>query len=227
VFRVLISVIFGGMAFWFLRNRYDRKEPTIWFLVWLMTAAANYALSAVAFWVDDRAISQSFWVASFVALSASLFLVFAFARSFSVDASHALFFWSVPLMFNAALIIMNPEAIFVRSGDSWVLREINAAVVICIAIITFYALSALYYAFMLHHTLRSHRQKAELHNFRYILGGLLIVFSSAAVGGWLKASVNPWIPVLEIGNLLGALMIMRVVTGPIAGIRMREARGER
>jgi hypothetical protein len=226
ILRVLIAVLFGGMAAWFLRYRYDRKEPSVWFFMWLVASALNYALSAAAYWVADTTISQSLWAASFVVLSMSLFLIFGFARSFTVDASHILFYWSVPLMFNVSLIMMYPEALFARSGDLWALKEFNGAVGISIAINAFYAMLALFYIAMLYRTLRSHDQKKELHNSRYVLAGLLLLFITAAAGGWLKASVNTEMPVLEIGNLIGALVIMRGVIGPLRGFGVRKTQGE-
>jgi len=227
VYRVLIAVLFGGMAAWFLRYRYDRKEPSIWFFLWLTASALNYALSAAAYWVGDMTISQSLWAASFTVLSISLFLIFGFARSFKVDASYTLFFWTIPLMFSMALTIMYPEAIFDRIGDIWVLKEFNAATLVYLIIDVFYALLALYYISMLYRTLKSHGQRKELHNTRYILAGLLIVFVTVAVGSWLKASTDPGLPVVEIGNLLGALMILWGVTGPTTALATRKAEGER
>ena len=226
VLRVLIAILFGGLAAWFLRYRYDRKEPSIWFFAWLVVSALNYALSAAAYWVADMTISQSLWLASSVILSLSLFLIFAFARSFIVDASHVLFYWTIPLMFNVALIIMEPEALFARTGDLWAIKEFNAAAASYIAIDMFYGLLAIYYVFALYGTLRSHDQVRESHNWGYILAGLLTVFASAAVGSWLKASLDPGIPVVEIGNLLGALLVMRGVTGPIFDFATRRAEGE-
>ena len=226
VLRILIAVLFGGIAAWFIRYRYDGSETSVWFLAWLVATAVSYALRVVAYWVGDMTISRNFCIASFTVLAASLFLIFGFARSFSVDADYTLLFWSLPLMFVMALVIMNPEALFYRDGGFWVLKEFNATVTIFVAIYGLYALLGLYYAGMLYRTLRSHDQKRELHNFRYILGGLLVVFISAAVGGWLKASVSSGMPVLEIGNLIGALLIMRGVTGPIEGLWLRRAQGE-
>ncbi|MBN2028508.1 MAG: hypothetical protein JW854_17285 [Actinobacteria bacterium] len=227
VYRVLIAVLFGGMAAWFLRYRYDRKEPSVWFFVWLVASALNYALSAAAYWVKDMTISQSLCAASFTVLSISLFLIFGFARSFTVDASHLLFYWSVPLMFSMALTIMYPEALFVRSGDIWVLKKLNAATGVYIAIGALYAMLAVYYIGVLYRTLRSHGQKKEMKNTLYILAGLLLLFITAAVGGWLKASTDPGIPVVEIGNLIGALMIVWGVTGPMTAFTARKAEGER
>ncbi len=226
VLSILIAVLFGGIAAWFLRYRYDRSEPSIWFFSWLVTTAFSYVLGTVAYWVGDTTLSRNFWIASFAVFTASLFLIFGFARSFSVDASYMLLFWALPLMVGMALVIVNPEALFSRSGDLWILKEYSAPVVIFVAINALYALLALYYAGMLYRTLRSHDQKRELHNFRYILAGLLVFFISAAVGGWLKSSVNSEMPVLEIGNLIGALLIMRGVTGPIEGLWLRKAQGE-
>ncbi len=227
ILRVLIAVLFGGMAAWFLIYRYDRKEPSVWFFVWLVAIALSYASRAAAYWVGDMTISQSLWVASSLALSVGIALIFGFARSFNVDASHVLFYWSVPLMFNIALILMEPESLFYRNGDLWVLKEYNAATAIFFAINAFYSLLAIYYAAMLYRTLKSHDQKKELGNFRFVLAGLLLVFASVAAGGWVKASIDPGIPLEEIGNLIGALLIMRGVTGPITGFTSRRVQGER
>ena len=221
-----MALLFGGMAAWFLRYRYDRKEPSIWFFIWLVAASATNAFGALSWWVDDFSISGDLWIASAVCLSASIFLIFGFARSFSVEAKYTLLFWSVPFMLNAAVIIVGSHAIYERSGSSWIPQGYGGTALVHVALDSFYALLILYYVIVLYLELRTHAQRQELINFRYILGGLAIMFLSVSIGGWLRATVNPEIPVPEIGTIVGALLIMRGVVGPVAGFAARKAQGE-
>ena len=226
ILSVLVAILFGGMAVWFLRYRFDRKEPSTWFFLWLVAASAIYTFNAASYWVTSPTISQSFWIASSVSLSVTVFLIFGFARSFSVEADYTLLFWSVPLMFNVSMVIVNADSLFRRSGKAWIPQGYNAYVGVYIAIDTFYAVLAIYYAVMLYRALKSHDQKKDSGNARYVLEGLVLVFISAAIGGWLKTSVNAQIPVFEIGTVIGALLIMRGVAGPKVGFGTRKAQGE-
>jgi hypothetical protein len=217
ILNVLMTVLFAGTAVWYLRYRFDRKEPSVWFFAWLVAAAASSAFGAASWWISDNGISEGFWVASAVCLSLTVFLIFAFARSFATEAGYTLVFWSVPLMFDVALIIYNSEVLFVRSGNGWVPKDYSTAFYVHVAIVSFYALLAIYHAVMLYVAMRSQAQRQELNSIRLILGGLIITFAAAVAGGWVRMSVNEEIPIIEVGMIVGALLIVLGIVGPWPG----------
>lgn len=222
-----MAALFAGAALWFMRYRFDRKEPSAWFFGWLVTAAAGNAFSAASWWVGDYTVSKWLYVATNVCLMGAVFLFFAFMRSFSIEAGYMLLFWSVPLMFGAALVIYDLEALFVREGRGWVPKGFSAPYAVHALLLAFYVLWALYYAVMTYAALRRHAQKQELHGFRFILGGLVVTFISVAAGSWLRMSVNADLPAVELGDLVGALLIFRGVAGPRLGsVRAKRIKGE-
>lgn len=225
VLRVIMALLFGSAAAWFVRYRYDRKEASAWFVMWLIATAASDAFFAVSYWVADESISMTFWVASFVSLSLGIFFIFAFARSFSLEATYALFFWSLPLMFGVSLSIVGSEALFLRSGRAWIPKGWSAAFVIQVAVIAFYVLLALYYAVVLYLDLRAHSGKQELSRFGFIFLGVALIFLSISVGGWLKMDIDPEIPFLEVGTLVGAILVLRGIVRPRMGFVRTRSRG--
>ena len=225
ILRVVIAVLFGGMAAWFLRYRFDRGEPAHWFFTWLVTAAAAGAFSAVSWWVGDETISRSFWIVHAMSLSLGVFLIFGFTRSFGSKVDYTLLLWSLPLMFDLAVIIVDSQFLYRRSGDTWVPRADNAFFYVHLALNIFYIIMSLYYCFMVYAALRSQEQKEEAVRFRYIFAGLLVIFVSVSVADQLRGTMNPAIPIAEIGSLLGAALLLIGVVEPKAGFLGRKKQG--
>ncbi len=146
ILRLFVAALFCAMAAWFKRYRFDRGEPARWFFVMLVVFAVSMALSAISWWIKDDTISKSFWIAYWVALSCSAFLVFGFARSFGSKADFMLLFWAIPLMFDIALIIVGNNYLMERSGSTWVPRTENIAYYVHWAINGAYAVLSLYVA---------------------------------------------------------------------------------
>lgn len=225
ILRLLLAVLFGGMAIWFRRFRFNRGEPACWFFAFLVAVAVSSALSAASWWIRDDTISRSFWVAHWGTLSLSVFLTFGFARSFSNKADYTLLFWSLPLMFDLAIIVVDSHLLLRRSGNSWVPYTDNAFFFSHIAINLLYALMSLYYCFMVYATLRSHGQKEEAAHFGYVLAGLLVIFASQFVAGSLRAALNPGNPITEAGTLLGSALLLIGVVEPKIGFLEKNKQG--
>jgi hypothetical protein len=226
VLRALMAVLFGGTAVWFMRYRYDRKEQSVWFFMWLTASAASFAFSAMSWWVRDMTISEDLWIASFVCLTFSVFLIFGFARSFSVEARFTLLFWALPLMLDIAIVVVGSQAIFRRDGNSWIPKGYTSVFYLQIALNSFYALLAVYYIVVLYIALKPHAQKQEFDNVRFIMAGLLITLFSISVGGWLRTSISPDVALTELGTIIGTLLILRGIVGPNLGFRKKKTQGQ-
>jgi hypothetical protein len=212
--RMFMAALFFAMALWFRRYRFDRGEPARWFFAMLVAFALSLALSAISWWIQDDTISKSFWIAYWVALSCSAFLVFGFARSFGSKADFKLLFWSIPLLFDIALIIVGNNYLVERNGSTWVPRIQNNVYYVHWAINGAYAVLSIYYCIMAYVALRTHDQKEEEIHFRYVLAGLLVIFVSQLAAGPIRAALNPGNPITEIGTLLGALLLLIGVVEP-------------
>lgn len=224
--RMLTAVVSCAMAAWFKRYRFNRGEPALWFFAMLTTFALSMALSAVSWWVGDEAISKSFWIAYWIALSGSAFLVFCFARSFGPKADIGLLFWSIPLMFDVALIVVAERHIFERSGGTWVPVLASSAYIVHWSINAAYAVLSVYFCFIAYLALKSHGQREELVHFRFVLYGLVIIFISQLAAGLLRASLSPWNPIAELGTLAGAVLLLVGVVEPRRKIKKRLRQGE-
>ena len=173
----------------------------------LIAAAVSVLLSALSWWIGDETISRSFWIAHLMALSLSIFLVFGFTRSFNSKTDFTLLFWSLPFMLDMAIIIVDSQYLFERSGNSWIPRGDNAFVYLHIGIAVFYAAISLYYGFMVYNALKLHDQREKSIRFRYILAGLLVIFAAQVVAAPIRAVLTTTSPVAEGGTLIGALLL--------------------
>lgn len=225
IFRMLLAVLLGGMAVWFIRSRPHRGEPAQWFFALLVAAALSGVLSAVSWWIPDETISRSFWIAYWISLSLTVFLVFCFTRSFGSKADFTLLFWSIPIMLDLAIIIIDNAFLFERSGNTWAATADNAFVYLHIAIIVFYAGMSIYYCFMVYRALKSHDQKEESARFRYILAGLLVIFVSQLIAGPFRSLFKPGNPINEIGTLIGTLLLLLGIVEPKLAFLERKRQG--
>jgi hypothetical protein len=212
--RVFIAALFCAMAVWFKRYRFERGEPARWFFLMLIAFALSLALSAISWWIRDDTISKSFWIACWVALSCSAFLLFGFARSFGSKADFTLLFWSIPLLFDIALIIIGNNVLMERVGSTWVPRAERNVYYLHWAINGAYAVLSVYYCIMAYLALKSHDQREETAHFRYVLAGLLVIIISQLAAGPLRAALNPGNPISEIGTLLGTVLLLIGVVEP-------------
>lgn len=215
-FRLLLAALIGGMAAWFMRSRSDRGEPGWWFLALLLTASLSALLSAISWWIGDETISRSFWMAHWITLSLSICLVFCFTRSFNSKPDLTLLFWSLPFMLDLALIIIDGQYLFERSGNTWMPQGDNAFVYLHIGISAFYAAISLYNCVMVYNALKLHDEKEKSMRFRYILAGLLVIFAAQVVVAPLRAVTTSASPVAEGGTFIGGLLLWRGIVEPKA-----------
>jgi hypothetical protein len=224
VVRLLLAVIMGGMAAWFTRSHTERGEPGYWFLALLLTASVCALLGAVALWVGDDTISQSFWIARCATLSLSIFLVFCFARSFNSTTNYTLLFWALPFLLDLSIIIVDIQHIYNRSGRDWMINTPNALSYIHLAIAVFYAAVSFYFWYMVYSALKAHEDRKKSVRISYMLAGLLIIFASQVAVAPLRAYLSSASPIVEAGSLLGAFLLWLGIAEPRAILIERKKR---
>ncbi len=216
ILRLLLAILMGGMAVWFMRSSSERGEAGYWFLALLLVASTSALLSAVSWWVKGDTVSRSFWMAHTITLSLSIFLVFCFTRSFNSKPNFTLLFWSLPFMLDLAIIIVDAGHLVQRSGRAWVPKGGNAFLYLHMGIAVFYAVISLYYCFMVYNALKLSDERRKSVRFGYILAGLLIIFASQLMAASLHAILSPSSPVAEAGSLVGAFLLWLGIVEPRA-----------
>lgn len=216
------AAVLVGIAVWYRSRGGARGETGNWFLLWLLAGAFATVFSSVSWWVRDNTISLSFYQVNSVFAAASAFFVFAFARSFSRSVDYVLFFWSIPLQFTVAAILLNGIDMFRREARLWVFNEGSPAMWINAGALILYAALSIAYIVLLLRDLRREGRSREEQRVKVVLAALLILFYAEVMEGVLGA--RSWfgahVPLVEICELAGAL----VLAGAVAGRRWSGAR---
>ncbi|MGQ9757355.1 MAG: hypothetical protein ACUVRX_04265 [Actinomycetota bacterium] len=218
------ALVLLGIALWFRYRSGVKGETTLWFLLWLLTAALSAVFSAASFWVKDRMVSLSFFQATLVLVVLSSFFVFLFARSFGRSVDYRAYFWSLPLQLAAAAVLANGETMLCRKNRIWVIDNSSSASWLVAAVLVFYSLLAIYYIFVLIWELRREGLGPEAERMSVILAALLILFYANVMGGILGARkwFEGYIPLVELADLAAALVLALGVAG-----RLRSRGGSR
>ncbi len=211
---LLTAAVLTGVAAWFHRHAGKRGEIGLWFLVWVIAGALSAVFSAVSWWLRDLTISLSFRQMAMVLTLMSSFFVFLFARSFARNSDHTLFFWSLPLQFAAAAVLINGDKAFSHNGNTWVLEIRSPPVLVNAAAMLFYAVLALFHILALLQVLRREGREREGRRVSIVLAALLFLLCANVLGDVLGA--RNWfgsrIPLVELAWLVGALILARAVT---------------
>jgi len=209
------AAVLVGIAFWYRSRAGVSGETGRWFLLWLLAGALGAAFSSISWWMGDDTISLSFYQVTSVFAVGSTFFVFAFARSFGRSADYTLFFWSLPLQFAVAAILVNGGDLFNRDGRLWVFDNESPVTWINAAALMLYAVMAIAYVVVLLRDLRREGKNREGQRVKVVLAALLILFYAEVMEGILGA--RSWwgghVPLVEIAELAGALVLARVVAG--------------
>jgi len=214
ILLVVIAVILLGIAVWFRYYASRGGESAVLFQMWLLSGSLAAASAASSFWINDPSISHSFYMGYRMLLSTSIFILFVFAHSFSRKSDYTLFFWSVPLMFDIAQVIVNGDEMFRVMGNSYVPDFANPFSVIHVTIALFYTVMALYYLGMLYIDLGKagkSRQKRQVLLF-------IVAFATMLILMLLESQIRSWldvnIPIGGIGIISGAMIIVLALRGP-------------
>lgn len=210
---LITAAVLAGVAAWFSGRAGTRSEIGLWFLVWVIAGALSAVFSAVSWWIQDLTISLSFRQTAMVLTLASSFFVFLFARSFARNTDHTVFFWSLPLQFAAAAVLVNGEKAFSHNGNVWVLEVRSPPVLVNAAAMLFYAVLAVFHIVALLQVLRREGREREGKRVSAVLAALLFLLCANVLGDVLGA--RNWfgsrVPLVELAWLVGALVLARAV----------------
>jgi hypothetical protein len=214
ILLVIIAAVVLGIAIWFRYYVSSGGESANLFQAWLISGALAAACAAASFWIKDPTISRSFYMGYRILLSISIFIQFAFARSFSRKADYTLFFWSVPLMFEIAQVIVNGDEMYRVMGNSYVPDFANPFSVIQITIAVFYTLMALYYLVMLYIDLGKAGKSRQMRQVLLFIAAfatmLFFMLLESQTRSWLDVNI----PIGGIGIIVGAVIIVLALRGP-------------
>jgi len=214
ILLVIIAAVLMGIAIWFRYYISSGGESANLFQAWLISGALAAACAAASFWIKDPAISRSFYMGYRILLSIAIFILFAFSRSFSRKADYALFFWSVPLMFDIAQVIVNGDEMYRVMGNSYVPDFANPFSVIHITIFLFYALMALYYLVMLYIDLGKAGKSRQMRQVLLFIAAfttmLFFMLLESQIRSWLEVNI----PIGGIGIIAGAVIIVLALRSP-------------
>lgn len=112
------ALVLLGMAAWLWELGEARGEPARLLLVWIAFSAVTALIAAAGMWIEDASMGQSFTAASRTYYMIAAFILFLFARSFSVGIDFTVLYWSVPLQLGLAGIIINWQSMFELRGGA-------------------------------------------------------------------------------------------------------------
>ena len=214
ILLVIIAAVLLGIAIWFRYYVAKGGESAILFQGWLVSGALAAASAAASFWIKDPTISRSFYIGYRTLLSITIFILFVFARSFSRKADYTLLFWSVPLMFDIAQVIVNGDEMFRVMGNSYVPDFANPFSVIHVTISVFYTLMALYYLVMLYTDLRKAGKSRQMRQVLLLTAAfaimLFLMLLESLIRSWLEVNI----PIGGAGLIVGAIIMVQALRGP-------------
>lgn len=217
ILLLLVAAVLGGIAVWFRSNISGRGETDSLFMAWLITGSLAALCAAVSFWIPDTAISLSFFVAYRVLISFTVFVLFVFARSFSHRPDYTLLFWSLPLMFDVAQIIVNGGNMLREAGNSYVLDLGNPFTVAHVTIFAFYMVLSVYYLFVLYLELKRVGRERERRQVLFFFSALLIMLSMMVLETLIRSWLEVNILLGGIGVIAGAVLMVQALRGHFLG----------
>jgi hypothetical protein len=208
------ALVLLGVVAWLWEAGERRGEPARLLLAWLVLGAVAAIIAAAGLWIEDASISLSFTAAARMFVMILAFLLFLFARSFSIAADYTILFWSVPLQLGMALIIVNWQHIFEQSGGQWIMDIGNPASIVIAAVNWFYGILALAYAIILYLTLRREGREMEKTRTLIMIAAIVVLFVATAIRGTLSGAVGYALDISYLGHLAGVLLLVWAFRGP-------------
>jgi hypothetical protein len=214
ILLIIVTAVLLGIAVWFRYYVSSGGESASLFQAWLITGALAAVCAAVSFWIKDPSISRSFYMGYRILLSITVFILFVFARSFSHKADYTLFFWSVPLMFDIAQVIVNGEEMYKVMGNSYVPDFANPFSIISMTVIFFYTLMALYYLVMLYIDLGKVGKSRQMRQVLLFIAAFAMMLFFMLLESQIRSWLDINIPIGGIGIIVGAVIIVLALRGP-------------
>lgn len=209
------ALVLLGVAIWLWEAGQKHDDSARILLLWLALSAVTALIAAAAMWIGDRTISLSFSVVARIIFMVIAFLLFLFARSFSVAADYTILFWSVPLQLGIAVASVNWQHMFERSGGYWILDLESPAVMIVIAVSWFYGIMALTYAILLYMTLRREGRENEKSRTLIMIAAMVVLFAASVARSIIITAAGYAIGIAYLGYLAGLLMLLWAIRGPL------------
>jgi hypothetical protein len=209
------ALVLLGIAIWMWEAGHNYDEPARLLLVWLVFSAATALVAAAGMWIGDATVSLSFTAVARILFLVVTFLLFLFARSFSARADYTVLFWSVPLQFGIAVIMVNWQSMFERSTGIWVMRAWNTAATCAMAVGWFYGILSLIYAVILYLTLRREGRGTEKKRTLMMVAAMAVLFVAGAARNIPSAVTSYATSAVYLGYLLGLLMLLWALRGPV------------
>jgi hypothetical protein len=209
------ALVLLGVAIWLWEAGFTVDEPARILLVWLVFSAVTSLIAAVGMWIGDKTVSLSFMTVARILFIVIAFFLFLFARSFSVRADYTVLFWSVPLQFGMAVLMVNWQHVFERSADSWIMRIESPAAICVIGVGWFYGILALAYTVILYLTLRREGREKEKNRTLLMIAAMTVLFASSVVRSVVSGVAGYAISAAYLGYLAGLLMLLWAIRGPL------------
>ena len=209
------ALVIMGIIAWLWQYGETRGEPARLLLAWLALSAVTAIIAAAGMWIEDPTVSLSFTAAARTYSMIIVFLLFIFARSFSSPADFTLLFWSVPLQFGMAVVILNWQHMFRLSGDMWILDMGNPFAITTVAVSWFYSILALAYAAILYLTLRREGREKEKERTMIMIAAIAVLLVASGIRGSISGAVGYAITIGYLGHLAGVLLLVWAFRGPI------------
>jgi len=209
------ALILMGIVAWLWESGATQGDPARFFIALLSMGAVTAGITAAGLWIEDTTVSLSFAAAARMYSTVLTFLLFLFARSFSKPADFTLLYWSVPLQFGMAVVILNWQHMFRLSGSTWILNMDRPFAWMTVAVNWTYGILAMVYAVGLYMTLKREGKKVEKERTLIMITALIILFVATAIQGLLSGAVGYAINIAYLGHLLGALLLVWAFRGPV------------
>lgn len=206
---VLLSIVA-----WLWEAGETRGDPARLLMVWLAFSAVTAIIAAAGIWIEDASVSLSFTAVARILLMVVVFLLFLFTRSFSVQTDYTILFWSVPLQLGMAMIMVNWQHMFARSGGFWVMDTGDPAAIVVITVSWFYGVLALVYAVVLYLTLRREGREKEKGRTLLMIAALAVLFVSGSIRTTISGASSYIVSTVYLGYLAGVLMLVWAIRGP-------------
>jgi len=210
------ALVLLGMAAWLWELGEARGEPARLLLVWIAFSAVTALIAAAGMWIEDASMGQSFTAASRTYYMIAAFILFLFARSFSVGIDFTVLYWSVPLQLGLAGIIINWQSMFELRGGAWVLDLENPAAILIMAVTLLYDLLALIYAVILYLTLRREGRQKEKGRSGTMVAAVCLLFLASATGSVVGGESGYVAGAVFLFYIAGVLLLIWAFRGPFA-----------
>lgn len=206
IYLLNAAIIISVMVYLFTREG-GMSDPLRWFMVWLGLNAVANVFMFLSRAVPDPTISLSFWLVAYSTATLLVLVGLFFVRSFEGGNDFYAIFWTLPAFLSIAVILVEGSNFSVYEDGVWRFDINDGAVMIPLAVLFFYAVCSLVYLVKLYLDIRREGNEVARRGVSFILWAFIVIFASNMLSPFVRNYVNPLIPVSEIGNTIGCLLV--------------------